>query len=152
MVAVCSVATRAVLAPRASARVSSKATPRAVLGRAAPRKASIAPKTSRGAAVVVRADSDDLNAKLKEVTDTVSEKWEDTDDKPAVVTLGVYGLVGLVAANGVLKSIDGLPLVPDLLEIVGIGFSAFYVYQNLLFKPDRAALKESISKALDEIL
>jgi hypothetical protein len=24
--------------------------------------------------------------------------------------------------------------------------------QNLLFKPDRAALKESISKALDEIL
>jgi hypothetical protein len=30
-----------VLAPRASARVSSKATPRAVLGRAAPRKASI---------------------------------------------------------------------------------------------------------------
>jgi len=41
MVAVCSVATRAVLAPRASARVSSKATPRAVLGRAAPRKASI---------------------------------------------------------------------------------------------------------------
>ena len=43
--------------------------------------------------------------------------------------MGVYGLVGLVAANGVLKSIDGLPLVPDLLELVGIGFSAFYVYQ-----------------------
>ena len=45
------------------------------------------------------------------------------------MTLGVYGLVGLVAANGVLKSVDGLPLVPDLLELVGIGFSAFYVYQ-----------------------
>jgi hypothetical protein len=68
-------------------------------------------------------------------------RWEETDDKPAVVTLGVYGLVGLIAANGVLKSIDGLPLIPDLLELVGIGFSGFYVYQNLLFKPDRAALK-----------
>lgn len=82
--------------------------------------------------------------------------------------------MGLVAANGVLKSIDGLPLgefilyisrmgnrltlpvlvitVPDLLELVGIGFSGFYIYQNLLFKPDRAALKDSISKSLDKIL
>ena len=73
-----------------------------------------------------------------------------------------------------LKSIDGLPLgefilyisrmgnrltlpvlvitVPDLLELVGIGFSGFYIYQNLLFKPDRAALKDSISKALDKVL
>ena len=99
----------------------------------------------------VRADAatEDLNKKLKEVTETVSEKWEETDDKPAVITLGVYGLI---AANGVLKSIDGLPLIPDLLELVGIGFSGFYIYQNLLFKPDRAALKESISKNLDKIL
>ena len=42
--------------------------------------------------------------------------------------------------------------VPDLLELVGIGFSGFYIYQNLLFKPDRAALKDSISKALDKVL
>jgi hypothetical protein len=102
----------------------------------------------------VRADAatEDLNKKLKEVTETVSEKWEETDDKPAVITLGVYGLIGLIAANGVLKSIDGLPLIPDLLELVGIGFSGFYIYQNLLFKPDRAALKDSISKNLDKIL
>ena len=93
----------------------------------------------------VRADAatEDLNKKLKEVTETVSEKWEETDDKPAVITLGVYGLIGLTAANGVLKSIDSLPLIPDLLELVGIGFSGFYIYQNLLFKPDRAALKDS---------
>ena len=42
--------------------------------------------------------------------------------------------------------------VPDLLELVGIGFSGFYVYQNLLFKPDRAALKDTISKSIDKIL
>ena len=42
--------------------------------------------------------------------------------------------------------------VPDLLELVGIGFSGFYIYQNLLFKPDRAALKDSISKSLDKVL
>ena len=42
--------------------------------------------------------------------------------------------------------------VPDLLELVGIGFYGFYIYQNLLFKPDRAALKDSISKSLDKVL
>ena len=42
--------------------------------------------------------------------------------------------------------------VPDLLELVGIGFSGFYIYQNLLFKTDRAALKDSISKSLDKVL
>ena len=51
----------------------------------------------------VRADAatDDLNKKLKEVTETVSEKWGETEDKPAVITLAVYGIVGLIAANGV---------------------------------------------------
>ena len=48
--------------------------------------------------VSVRADatSEDLNKKLKEVTETLSEKWEETDDKPAVITLGVYALIGRV--------------------------------------------------------
>jgi hypothetical protein len=139
MAAICNVAARITAAPKASVR-STKAQSRAFLGRAAPLR--------------VRADAatEDLNKKLKEVTSTVSEKWEETDDKPAVITLGVYALVGLVAANGVLKSIEGLPLIPDLLELVGIGFSGFYVYQNLLFKPDRAALKDSISKSIDKIL
>ena len=115
---------------------------------------SIAAPRVGARAMSVRADAatEDLNKKLKEVTETVSEKWEETDDKPAVITLGVYGLIGLTAANGVLKSIDSLPLIPDLLELVGIGFSGFYIYQNLLFKPDRAALKDSISKNLDKIL
>ena len=84
----------------------------------------------------MRADAttEDLNKKLKEVTETVSEKWEEADDKPALVTLGVYGLVGLIAANGVLKSVDGLPLI-DLLELVGIGFSGFYICRTSSSSP-----------------
>ena len=136
MAAICNVAARVTAAPKASVR-STKAQSRAFLGRAAPLRARVAaPRAAaRGASVRADAATEDLNKKLKEVTSTVSEKWEETDDKPAVITLGIYALVGLVAANGVLKSIEGLPLIPDLLELVGIGFSGFYVYQNLLFKP-----------------
>ena len=116
MAAICNVAARVTAAPKASVR-STKAQSRAFLGRTAPLQARVAAPRAAARGVSVRADAatEDLNKKLKEVTSTVSEKWEETDDKPAVITLGIYGLVGLVAANGVLKSIDGLPLIPDLL-------------------------------------
>jgi len=39
----------------------------------------------------------------------VTEKWGETEDKPAVLTLAAYALVGLVAADGVLKAVDGRP-------------------------------------------
>jgi hypothetical protein len=58
-------------------------------------------KASQGVSVRADAATDDLNKKLKEVTETVSEKWGETEDKPAVITLAVYGIVGLIAANGV---------------------------------------------------
>jgi len=141
---------KAVVAPKVTA---SKPRASAFMGRPAALKARVAaPKARAQVTVKAASQTEDLNKKLSEVTSTVSEKWDETEEKPAVVTLGVFGLVGLVAANGVLKSIDGLPLVPDLLELVGIGFSGFYIYQNLLFKPDRAALKDSISKSLDKVL
>jgi hypothetical protein len=111
-----------------------------------------ATRATTRSAVKTRAAADDLKDKLSEVTATLSEKWEESDEKPAIVTLGVYGLIGLVAANGTLRAVDSLPLVPDVLELVGILFSGFFVYQNLLYKPDRAALKETVTKTLNKIL
>ena len=96
--------------------------------------------------------SDEVQDKLKELTGTLSEKWDDTEEKPAAVALGVFGLVGLIAADGVLHNIEGLPLIPNLFELIGIVFSGFFIYQNLLFKPDRQAFKEKLSKTFDDIL
>ena len=96
--------------------------------------------------------SDEVQDKLKELTGTLSEKWDDTEEKPAAVALGVFGLVGLIAADGVLHNIEGLPLIPNLFELIGIVFSGFFIYQNVLFKPDRQAFKEKVSKTFDDIL
>jgi hypothetical protein len=51
-----------------------------------------------------------------------------------------------------LHNIEGLPLIPNLFELIGIVFSGFFIYQNLLFKPDRQAFKEKLSKTFDDIL
>ena len=88
--------------------------------------------------------SDEVQDKLKEITGTLNEKWDDTEEKPAAVALAVCGLVALVAADGVLHNIDGLPLIPNLLETRRHRRLGFFIYQNLLFKPDRQAFKGKI--------
>ena len=115
-------------------------------------KTSIVSVQKSNARVNATTRSDEVQDKLKELTGTLSEKWDDTEEKPAAVALGVFGLVGLIAADGVLHNIEGLPLIPNLFELIGIVFSGFFIYQNLLFKPDRQAFKEKVSKTFDDIL
>ena len=62
-----------------------------------------------------------------------------SDEKP-LVTLGVYGFIGLVALNGTVRAVDSLPLIP-FLELVGILFSAFFVSKPL-YKPDAASSRD----------
>ncbi len=43
-------------------------------------------------------------------------KWEENDEKPTTVALGLAGFVGLWAASGLLDSINRLPFVGTLFE------------------------------------
>ena len=76
---------------------------------------------------------------MTETAEKVKEAWEDTEDKPAVVSLGAFAFVGLWAVSGLLKGLESLPFVATFLELVGIAFSSWFVYRYLLFKPDRCA-------------
>eukprot|EP00241_Pyramimonas_parkeae_P007690 CAMPEP_0114249224 /NCGR_PEP_ID=MMETSP0058-20121206/14024_1 /TAXON_ID=36894 /ORGANISM="Pyramimonas parkeae, CCMP726" /LENGTH=159 /DNA_ID=CAMNT_0001362747 /DNA_START=61 /DNA_END=540 /DNA_ORIENTATION=- len=89
---------------------------------------------------------------VTETLDKVSAAWDKTSDKPAVVSLGVFALVGLVALAGVLKAVESLPIIPDVLELIGIAYSLWFTYRYLLFKPDREDLKKELTKLKDSIL
>uniref|UniRef100_R7WC96 Cyanobacterial aminoacyl-tRNA synthetase CAAD domain-containing protein n=1 Tax=Aegilops tauschii TaxID=37682 RepID=R7WC96_AEGTA len=65
-------------------------------------------------------------------------QWAKVEDKYAVATIGVAGLVALWTAVGALKSIDKLPILPGVLELVGIGYTGWFTYRNLIFQPDRS--------------
>ena len=56
-------------------------------------QSTAAPKARTTVTVKAASQTEDLNKKLSEVTSTVSEKWDETEEKPAVVTLGVFGYV-----------------------------------------------------------
>ena len=57
----------------------------------------------------------------------------------------------LVALSAVAGAVDSVPVLSDLLELVGIGASAFFVYRNLVFGPDRDALKSKIESVLSKV-
>ncbi|MFS7889537.1 putative cyanobacterial aminoacyl-tRNA synthetase, CAAD domain, protein CURVATURE THYLAKOID 1 [Helianthus anomalus] len=50
-----------------------------------------------------------------------------------------------------ISAIDRLPLVPGVLELVGIGYTGWFAYKNLVFKPDREALFEKIKSTYKDI-
>ncbi|XP_039012080.1 protein CURVATURE THYLAKOID 1B, chloroplastic-like isoform X2 [Hibiscus syriacus] len=91
-------------------------------------------------------------AELPEFIKTLQKTWDRVEDKYAVSTLAVSGLVAVVGSAGLVSAIDRLPLIPGLMEAVGIGFSGYFAYKYLLFKPDRDALLKKVKETFKEIL
>ncbi|XP_028795799.1 protein CURVATURE THYLAKOID 1B, chloroplastic [Neltuma alba] len=83
---------------------------------------------------------------------TVQETWEKIEDKYAVSTVAVAGVVALWGSTGVISAIDRLPLIPGVLEVVGIGYTGWFAYKNLIYKPDREALLQKIKDTYNEII
>nr|POE55741.1 protein curvature thylakoid 1b, chloroplastic [Quercus suber] len=91
-------------------------------------------------------------AELPEIVKTVQEAWDKVEDKYAVSSLAVAGVVALWGSTGMISAIDRLPLIPGVLELVGIGYSGWFAYKNLVFKPDREALLEKIKVTYKDII
>ncbi|XP_028961602.2 protein CURVATURE THYLAKOID 1B, chloroplastic-like [Malus domestica] len=89
---------------------------------------------------------------LPEIVKTVQEAWEKVEDKYAVSSLAVAGAVALWGSTGLLSAIDRLPLVPGVLELVGIGYTGWFAYKNLVYKPDREALTLKIKATYKDII
>ncbi|XP_054791152.1 protein CURVATURE THYLAKOID 1B, chloroplastic-like [Prosopis cineraria] len=96
--------------------------------------------------------SDVATTEPPEFLKTVQETWEKIEDKYAVSTLGVAVVVVLWGSTGVISAIDRLPLIPGVLEIAGIGYTGWFAYKNLIYKPDREALLQKIKETYYEII
>ena len=84
-------------------------------------------------------DASAAGDKAAEVFADVKAAWDASDDKPAIVGLTVAGFLALIAVNAVAGAVDRVPIVSDLLELVGLTVTGWFAYRNLIFKPDREA-------------
>ncbi|XP_057495792.1 protein CURVATURE THYLAKOID 1B, chloroplastic-like [Actinidia eriantha] len=89
---------------------------------------------------------------MPEIVKTIQETWDKVEDKYAVTSLAVAGIIALCVFTGMLSAIDRLPLVPGVFELVGIGYTGWFVYQNLIFKPEREALIQKVICTYNDII
>ncbi|XP_061359231.1 protein CURVATURE THYLAKOID 1B, chloroplastic-like [Gastrolobium bilobum] len=91
-------------------------------------------------------------SELPDFVKTIQEAWDKVEDKYAVSSLAVAGVVAMWGSAGMISAIDRLPLIPGVLEVVGIGYTGWFAYKNLVFKPDREAFVRKIKETYSEII
>ncbi|XP_042409084.1 protein CURVATURE THYLAKOID 1B, chloroplastic-like isoform X2 [Zingiber officinale] len=94
----------------------------------------------------------EASSELPEIVTTIKEEWNKLEDKYAVASLVFAGIIALWSATGIISAIDRLPIVPGVLELVGIGYTGWFIYSNLIFKPDREALLEKVKSTYSDII
>eukprot|EP00892_Ulva_mutabilis_P001503 jgi/Ulvmu1/11353/UM075_0013.1 len=98
-------------------------------------------------AVAVRAKTDsseELYEKTEKVVADIKDKWEKTEEKPALIGLITASIVLLYVLNGIVSAVDQIPVVSGIFELIGIFVSSWFVYRYLVFGPDRQELKQNI--------
>lgn len=112
---------------------------------AAPMKAAV--QQHRSASVIVRAEKFDTQEFVK----NVSDKWDETENKGQVVTLVAGATAALWVSSSVVGAINYIPLLPKVMELVGLGYSAWFVYRYVLFKDSRKELQETVDDLLNKV-
>ncbi|KMZ74104.1 Protein CURVATURE THYLAKOID 1A, chloroplastic [Zostera marina] len=89
-------------------------------------------------------DSEDLVEDLK-------QKWDGLEDKSSVLIYGGGAIVAVWLSSIVVGAINSVPLLPKLMELVGLGYTGWFVYRYLLFKTSRKELATDIDTLKSKI-
>eukprot|EP01025_Chloroclados_australasicus_P018541 TRINITY_DN1978_c0_g1_i1.p3 TRINITY_DN1978_c0_g1~~TRINITY_DN1978_c0_g1_i1.p3 ORF type:complete len:175 (-),score=25.64 TRINITY_DN1978_c0_g1_i1:286-768(-) len=87
---------------------------------------------------------DELLEKFSVYKDKALDAWNDTENKPLVVLLGVGALVALWSVNSILNSIESVPFLGNLMELIGLGATGWYAYKYFGSDDERVKIKEEI--------
>ncbi len=99
-----------------------------------------------------KVSGDDMNDVVKQAMSVVNElpgyvKEFYASNKSAVTVIGIVlgSIVGLKLTLAILSAINDIPLLAPTFEMVGIGYTTWFVYRYLL----NAAAREELSKEFD---
>ncbi|CAM6039416.1 unnamed protein product [Sphagnum compactum] len=107
---------------------------------------------SRGFALLpVRAvSSDDSTSdavkQFEELYADLKAKWDGLENKTTVVVYAGGALVALWLSSTIVGAINSVPLLPKIMELVGLTYTGWFVYRYLLFKSSRKELVEDIEE------
>ncbi|EFJ45812.1 hypothetical protein VOLCADRAFT_105826 [Volvox carteri f. nagariensis] len=110
---------------------------------------AVRPSVGRSQRLVVRAEETTTSAPSfdsEKVLKDLQEKWDAVDNKGAVAAYAAGAVVALWLSSTIVNAINAVPLLPKLMELVGLGYSAWFTYRYLLFKSSREELLKDIGE------
>lgn len=60
-------------------------------------------------------------------------------------------LLALITASSVVDTIDRIPIVSNIIELIGIGVTGWFTYRYLVFGPDREELYNNVKGFVNRI-
>ncbi|KAF7090850.1 hypothetical protein CFC21_093543 [Triticum aestivum] len=101
--------------------------------------------TPRLSLLRAKASSDDTSAASgDELVDDLKAKWDAVENKSTVLTYAGGAIVAVWFSSVIVGAINSLPLLPKIMELVGLGYSGWFVYRYLLFKERREELADDV--------
>lgn len=80
------------------------------------------------------------------------EVFSDVSDRPVYYSkIGGYAVGAIVLVTvlrAVVSAIDSLPVLPSALELIGLGYAAWFVWRYILFRDTRSELLDEIDEFL----
>ncbi|KAG7553379.1 Cyanobacterial aminoacyl-tRNA synthetase CAAD domain [Arabidopsis thaliana x Arabidopsis arenosa] len=99
-----------------------------------------------------RASSDETSSiDTNELITDLKEKWDGLENKSTVLVYGGGAIVAVWLSSIVVGAINSVPLLPKVMELVGLGYTGWFVYRYLLFKSSRKELAEDIESLKKKI-
>ncbi|PWA53715.1 hypothetical protein CTI12_AA330020 [Artemisia annua] len=105
--------------------------------------------TRRSSMFQIKASEGTSPVDANELFDDLKEKWDALENKPTVIVYGGGAVVAIWLFSIFISAVNSVPLLPKILELVGLGYTGWFVYRYLLFKSSRRELAtdiESIKK------
>lgn len=83
---------------------------------------------------VKASSSEETSVDTSEFLTELQEKWDAIEDKTTVLLYGGGAIVAIWLSSILVGAINSVPLLPKILELVGLGYTGWFVYRYLLFK------------------
>ncbi|WCJ22367.1 Protein CURVATURE THYLAKOID 1A chloroplastic [Euphorbia peplus] len=101
---------------------------------------------SRRVALKLKASSDETSGAVDtgEIFEDLKAKWDAVENKSTVIVYGGGAIVAVWLSSIVVGAINSVPLLPKVMELVGLGYTGWFVYRYLLFKSSRKELATDI--------
>ncbi|KAL5201529.1 hypothetical protein ABZP36_035883 [Zizania latifolia] len=76
----------------------------------------------------------------------------DSENSYTALVYGTSALVAIWISSIVITALDSVPLVPQVMEVVGLGFTVWFTSRYLIFKENRDELITRIGSIKKQIL